>query len=242
MKNIFLTICAVFTATVFLGCDFFSGSKANANFDKDESYAYGLELGTRLKDGMAADAIRPVFNEFLKGFKDGIQGKKPKFSIDDAKVKIELAKAKVAVEKDAITKQRGISFLADNAKKPGIQATKSGLQYEVLTEGKGKKPTETDSVKVHYEGRLIDGTPFEPQQTVTVALADVIPGWKEGLQLMTAGSKYRFYVPYELGYGAEGSKTPDVPPYSVLLFVVELDSIVSKRAAPVEDEWSSWGW
>jgi len=167
--------------------------------------------------------------------------KKPRISLNDAKVKNDLAKAKVAVEKDAITKQKGISFLADNAKKPGIQATKSGLQYEVLTEGKGKKPTETDSVKVQYEGRLIDGTPFEPQQTVTVAIADVIPGWKEGLQLMTVGSKYRFYVPYDLGYGAEGNKAPDVPPYSVLLYVIDLNDITSKKAVVQEDDWG-WGY
>jgi len=76
MKNIFLTICAVFTATVFLGCDFFSGSKANANFDKDESYAYGLELGTRLKSELADEAVRPIFNDFLKGLKDGMLDKK----------------------------------------------------------------------------------------------------------------------------------------------------------------------
>jgi len=244
MKNIFLTILAVFTATVLLSCQFFSGSSKDANFDKDSSYALGLNLGAGLRDSLNADAIRPVFNEFFKGMKDGMYGKKPRFSLDQARAKIDVALTAISEERNAITKQKGIAYLADNAKKPGIQITKSGLQYEVLTEGKGKKPTETDTVKVHYEGRLIDGTLFdntyETQQAATLALADVIPGWKEGLQLMTVGSKYRFYIPYELGYGAEG--TGPIPPYSTLLFVVELNDIVSKKAAVQDDDWGSWGW
>jgi len=158
---------------------------------------------------------------------------------------IDIALNSISEERNAITKQKGIAYLAENAKKPGIQITKSGLQYEVLIEGKGKKPVETDTVKVHYEGRLIDGTLFdntyETQQAATLALAEVIPGWKEGLQLMTVGSKYRFYIPYELGYGAEGVDNL-IPPYSTLLFVVELTDIVSKKAVVQEDEWGSWGW
>lgn len=241
MKNIFFTILAVFTATVLIGCDLFSGSSKNANFDKDSSYAYGLELGTRLKDGLTAEAVRPIFNDFFKGVKDGILGSKPRFSLDEAKRKIDVAMGSISEERNAIMKQKGASFLADNAKKPGIKTTPSGLQYEVLTEGKGKKPVDTDSVKVIFEGRLIDGTLFEDTslQPATIAIADSIPGWKEGLLLMTAGSKYRFYIPYDLGYGEKGNEK--IPPFSTLLYVVELDSIVSKKAAVQEDDWGSWG-
>jgi len=239
MKNILLTIFAVFTATLIMGCQFFSGS-SNANFDKDSSYAYGLDIGARLKDGMTAEAVRPIFNDFLKGFKDGLLGKNPRFSMDEAKVKIELAKAKVAVEKNAITKQKGINFLSDNAKKPGIQTTRSGLQYEVLTEGKGKKPTETDTVKVTYEGRLIDGTTFETQQLMTLPVKDAAPAWwQEALPLMSEGGKYRFYVPYEIGYGENGNNNllAPVPPFSTLLFSVDLaEIVVQRRAAPVQTE------
>jgi len=250
MKNALLAIFAVFTATVLMGCHLFSGS-ADANFDKDSSYAYGLDMGSKLKDGMVSEAIRPIFNEFIKGFKDGLQGKKSRFSIDEAKVKIELAKAKVAVEKNAITKQKGISFLADNAKKPGIQTTRSGLQYEVLSEGKGKKPAETDNVKVTFEGRLIDGTSFESQQLVTMAVKDATPAWwQEAFTLMSEGGRYRFYVPYELGYGESGNNNlaVPVPPFSTLQFSVDLaEIVVQRRAAPVqtEEEYGSYnygGW
>ncbi|MCL1957997.1 MAG: FKBP-type peptidyl-prolyl cis-trans isomerase [Spirochaetes bacterium] len=241
MKNIFLSILAVFTATVLLNCQFLPGaSKEKPNFDKDSSYALGLVYGTRLKEGMVNDAIRPDFNDFFKGIKDGVYGKKSRLSLDEAIAKVNVALIAIEEERNAITKQKGIAYLADNAKKPGIQITKSGLQYEVLVEGKGKKPVETDTVKVHYEGRLIDGTLFdntyERQEAATLPLADVIPGWKEGLQLMTVGSKYRFYIPYELGYGAEGVDNL-IPPYSTLLFVVELADIVSKKAAVQEDDY-----
>ena len=245
MKNIFLTILAVFTATVLLGCNLFSPKvfPNKVNFEKDSSYALGLNIGAGLRNDLLADAISPDFNEFMKGMKDGMSGKNPRFSLTDARAKIETALSAISEERNAVNKQKGIDFLAENAKKPGIKITPSGLQYEVLTEGKGKKPVETDSVKVHYEGRLIDGTLFddtyERQQPATISLADVIPGWKEGLQLMTVGSKYRFYIPSELGYGAVGNGP--IPPYSTLLFVIELDSIVSKKAAVQEDDWSSWG-
>jgi len=239
MKNIFLTILAVFTAAVLLGCQFLPGaSKIKPNFDKDSSYALGLNIGAGLKNDLANDSVRPDFNEFIKGMKDGILSKNPRFSLDEARAKIETAFTAIVEERNALTKQKGVAYLAENAKKPGIQITKSGLQYEVLLEGKGKKPTETDSVKVHYEGRLIDGTLFdntyESQQPATLALSEVIPGWTEGLQLMTVGSKYRFYIPYELAYGAEGGGP--IPPYSTLVFVVELNDIVSKKAVVQQED------
>jgi len=240
MKNIFLSILAVFTATVLLGCDLFLGSSKNANFDKDSSYALGLIQGESIKNGMEADAMRPIFSDFLKGFKDGLFGKKPRFSMDVASAKVTTALAAVSAERNALYKQKENSWLAENAKRPGIQTTKSGLQYEVLVEGKGKKPVETDSVKVHFEGKLIDGTLFdntyERQETATIALKDTIPGWSEGLQLMNVGSKYRFYVPFELGYG-EAGKRPEVPPYSTLLFSVELVDIVGTKKVVSEDDY-----
>jgi len=241
MKNIFLTILAVLTATVLLGCDLFLGSSKNANFDKNSSYSLGLIQGDRIKSSLAADAIRPVFSDFLKGFKDGLFGKKPRFSIDEADQKITVALTGISAERNAVFKQKGIAWLAENAKRPGIITTKTGLQYEILVEGKGKKPVETDSVKVHYEGRLIDGTLFdntyEDQQAATFALKDVIPGWTEGLQLMPVGSKFRFYVPYELGYG-EAGRPPIIPPCATLLFSIELIEIVgAKKVVSDDDYW-----
>jgi len=248
MKNIFLTILAVFTAAVLLGCNFIPGagaSKDKQNFDKNSSYALGLNVGAGLRDGLNADSVSPDFNEFMKGMRDGILGKNPRFSLEEARSKIETAFNAITEQKNAENKQKGIDFLAENAKKPKIKITDSGLQYEVIVEGKGKQPTEKDTVKVHYEGRLIDDTLFdnsyERQEPITFALPDVIPGWSEGLQLMTEGSKYKLYIPYEIGYGAFGYGP--IPPYSTLIFTVELIEIVSKKQA-VRDEYDDYyyGW
>ena len=120
-------------------------------------------------------------------------------------------------------------FLDLNAKKEGVKITKSGLQYKVLEEGSGTKPTSSkDTVEVHYEGRLVDGSKFDSSydrgDTISFPLKSVIPGWTEGVQLMNVGSTYEFYIPYQLGYGEEGYP-PVIPPNATLIFKVELKSI-----------------
>ena len=121
-------------------------------------------------------------------------------------------------------KEDGEKFLAENALKEGVTVTESGLQYEVIKMGRGKKPTATDNVKVHYHGTLIDGTVFDSSvdrgEPITFGLNQVIAGWTEGVQLMPVGSKVRFYIPQELGYGAQNAGS--IPPYSTLIFEVEL--------------------
>lgn len=123
---------------------------------------------------------------------------------------------------------KAAAFLAENAKKAGVKTTASGLQYEVITEGKGARPKATDQVKVHYEGKLVDGTVFDSSvkrgEPVTFPLNQVIPGWTEGVQLMTVGSKYRLVIPAALGYGEQGAGP--IPPNAVLVFEVELLDIV----------------
>ena len=125
------------------------------------------------------------------------------------------------------TKEKGEQFLAENALKSGVKVTASGLQYEVLKMGKGPKPTAESTVKVDYEGRLIDGTVFDSSyergEPIEFPLNGVIKGWTEGLQLMPVGSKFRFYIPQELGYGAQAAGS--IPPYSTLIFDVELHAI-----------------
>jgi FKBP-type peptidyl-prolyl cis-trans isomerase len=234
MRNIFLTIFTVFTVTVLLSCKFTAGagiSKDKPNFDKNSSYALGLNVGSGLRDGLNADNVNPDFNEFMKGMKDGILGKTPRFPLEEAREMIGNAFDTLTEQKNEEGKQKEIEFLAENAKKPNVKITNSGLQYEVIVEGKGKKPTENDTVKVHYEGRLIDDTlfdnSFERQEPIIFALTDVISGWSEGLQLMTEGSKYKLYIPYELGYGAFGYGP--IPPYSTLIFTVELIEVVSDK-------------
>ena len=121
-------------------------------------------------------------------------------------------------------KEDGEKFLTENALKEGVQVTESGLQYEVLKMGRGKKPAATDRVKVHYHGTLIDGTVFDSSvergEPTSFGLNQVIAGWTEGLQLMPVGSKFRFYIPQELGYGSRNAGS--IPPYSTLIFEVEL--------------------
>lgn len=125
--------------------------------------------------------------------------------------------------------KEGQEFLAENAKRPEVKTTETGLQYEVLQEGNGPKPTAADAVEVHYEGRLIDGTVFDSSyergETITFPLNRVIPGWTEGLQLMPVGSKYRLYIPSNLGYGPQGTPGGPIGPNATLIFDVELISI-----------------
>jgi len=125
----------------------------------------------------------------------------------------------------AKAKEEGEKFLAENAKREGVKTTNSGLQYEVLEATLGQKPKATDTVRVHYEGTLIDGTVFDSSykrgESIAFPLNGVIKGWTEGLQLMSVGSKYKFFIPYQLAYGESGAGA-SIPPYAALIFTVEL--------------------
>lgn len=127
--------------------------------------------------------------------------------------------------------KKGSAFLAENAKRPEVKTTKSGLQYQVLKQGTGAKPKATSTVKVHYEGRLLDGTVFDSsiarQQPVSFPLSQVIQGWTEGLQLMNKGSQFRLFIPSQLAYGEIGSGDA-IEPNSTLIFDIELLEINSK--------------
>ncbi|MBB1059376.1 FKBP-type peptidyl-prolyl cis-trans isomerase [Marilutibacter spongiae] len=130
----------------------------------------------------------------------------------------------------------GKAFLEANAKKEGVKTTASGLQYQVITEGKGAQPKAEDTVRVHYTGKLLDGTVFddstEAGEPVEFPLNRVVPGWSEGLQLMTVGSKYRFWIPGELGYGEMGTPGGPIGPNATLVFEVELIEIVKDPGTP----------
>lgn len=142
---------------------------------------------------------------------------------------MEAERKAAAEEAGKAAKEEGVKFLAENAKKEGITVTASGLQYEVLTEGTGAQPKATDTVRCHYEGRLLDGTVFDSSykrnEPADFGLQQVIAGWTEGVQLMKEGSKFRFYIPYMLAYG-EGGAGAMIPPYSTLIFDVELIKVL----------------
>lgn len=130
--------------------------------------------------------------------------------------------------------EAGAEFLAANKGKPGVETTESGLQYQVITAGDGPKPTADDVVRVHYQGTLLNGETFdssyERNEPAVFALQQVVPGWQEGLALMPVGSKYRFWIPSELGYGEQGTPGGPIGPNEVLVFEVELQDIVEQPA------------
>lgn len=165
------------------------------------------------------------YDDLAAGIRDVLEQQQPQISYQEAQTVLgkffQELEDKVAGEQKAA----GEHFLADNAKRPEVKTTASGLQYEVLEATLGLKPKATDTVRVHYEGTLIDGTVFDSSykrgESITFGLNQVIKGWTEGLQLMSIGSKYKLYIPYQLGYGAQGAGA-SIPPYSALIFTVEL--------------------
>ncbi len=206
----------------------------NANFKTFEdsvAYAIGVNIGNNLlKDGLLLnlDLLKAGINDAYANKSiltpEQLQDVFQKFS----RIMQEKQQAQLAAQGKA-NEEKGKKFLATNKAKPGVKVTASGLQYEVIKEGTGAKPTATDKVKVHYTGTLIDGTKFDSSvdrgEPITFPLNGVIKGWTEGLQLMTVGSKYRFYIPSELAYGEHGSGGGQIGPNETLIFDVELISI-----------------
>jgi FKBP-type peptidyl-prolyl cis-trans isomerase len=224
MKKNIIFLAIMIVTLVLWGCKGKSGSGLKENFDKDASYALGMNIGSNL----AADGIIPNLGQFLRGMKDMLSGGETRFTEDEAMQLIQTAYTTMIEKRGSESMQKGIDFLVENGKKTGIITTSSGMQYEVITEGNGTKPSASDVVKVHYEGRLIDGTVFDSsyeRAPLEFPLDRVIAGWTEGLQLMSVGSKYKLYIPSELGYGAGGAGP--IPPNSVLIFEVELLDIIN---------------
>ena len=197
------------------------------------SYALGLGIGRQLSDMGARDLN---IDDFAQAIKDVIAGSKLAIDNREAQQIVqdffqaqEKKQRAAAAEKHKALKAEGEQYLAENAKKPGVVILPSGLQYQVLREGNGKKPKATDSVRCHYEGMLVDGTLFDSSiqrgEPATFPLNGVIAGWTEGLQLMQEGAKYRFFIPYHLGYGERGAGG-SIPPFAALVFDVELIEVV----------------
>ncbi|ALO47740.1 FKBP-type peptidyl-prolyl cis-trans isomerase [Hoylesella enoeca] len=197
------------------------------------SYALGLGIGRQLCD-MGAKALN--IDDFAQAIKDVIGGVEPQIGDQEAQEIVqhffqeqEKKQRAAAAEKYKDSKDAGKKYLDENAKKDGVVTLSSGLQYQVLKEGNGKRPQATDKVKCHYEGMLIDGTIFDSSvqrgEPATFPLNQVIAGWTEGLQLMQEGAKYRFFIPYHLGYGERGAGS-SIPPFATLIFDVELIAVV----------------
>ncbi|MBQ7531672.1 MAG: FKBP-type peptidyl-prolyl cis-trans isomerase [Paludibacteraceae bacterium] len=186
------------------------------------SYGLGLSLGQQLKSSGVNEL---AYADLAAGIQDILEGNKPQISFQEAQQAVNKFFAELEEKASVAAKAAGEAFLAENAKRQGVKVTPSGLQYEVLDATLGQKPKATDTVRVHYEGTLPDGTVFDSSykrgEPISFPLNGVIAGWTEGLQLMSVGSKYKLFIPYHLGYGERGAGAT-IPPYSALVFTVEL--------------------
>jgi FKBP-type peptidyl-prolyl cis-trans isomerase FklB len=187
------------------------------------SYALGLSMGQNLM-GSGVEKLNN-YQDLAQGIEDVLTHQQPKISYQEAQQVLGQFFQELEAKVAGAAKADGEKFLAENAKREGVKVTASGLQYEVLEPSLGQKPKATDTVRVHYEGTLIDGTVFDSSyrrgESISFPLNGVIKGWTEGLQLMSVGSKYKFFIPYQLAYGERGAGA-SIPPYAALIFTVEL--------------------
>lgn len=197
--------------------------------EKKASYGIGLQIGQQLKES----GIKNLDLAALKqGLDDVLTDKQPAVALEelhDALRQVHEQAMKDKEDEAKVIAQAGIDFLQNNLSQAGVKSTESGLQYSVLKQGDGAIPKENDRVRVHYTGRLIDGTVFDSSeqrgQPAEFPVNGVIRGWVEALQLMPIGSKWQLYIPQELAYGSQGAGA-SIPPYSTLIFDVELLDIL----------------
>lgn len=214
-------------------CSLFAKEINNISSEAEKiGYSFGYLMGRS-----NADTLKDLdLDAFSQGLKTAAAGQKSSLSDEEMTQVLTQYKRQSDAKELIVLKQKaeenakaGKAFLQENAKKPGVKTTKSGLQYLVLKEGKGKLPSANSNVRVHYEGRLIDGTVFDSsiarQQPVDFRTTQVITGWTEGLQLMKVGAKYRFFIPADLAYGQIGSGDI-IEPNSTLIFDIELLEII----------------
>ena len=198
------------------------------------SYALGHNIGHQLI-GMGLQKSLNI-EDYTAAIADVLQGREAKMSHEEVRevlehyfTELEQRQQAEAAERGKAAKGEGEAFLKENAKKAGVTVTSSGLQYEIVKEGNGRQPKASDTVRCHYEGTLIDGTVFDSSyrrgMPAEFGLRQVIAGWTEGVQLMKEGSIFKFYIPYNLGYGERGAGA-DIPPYAALIFTVELIKVL----------------
>ena len=197
------------------------------------SYALGMSIA----HNMISSGIKSIeFEDFAAGVKALLNGEEPAISFQEAGQLLDKYFAELEAERkaeaeamSAAFREEGETFLKMNAEKDGVVVLPSGLQYKVLTEGTGKKPSATSQVKCHYEGTLLSGVKFDSSydrgEPAVFGLNQVIAGWTEGVQLMSEGAKYEFYIPYDLAYGEHGAPGA-IPPYAALKFIVELIEVL----------------
>lgn len=231
MKNVIFSI--VLIVLVASACNKVSvPEKAKLSNEMDSvSYALGVQYGGWLKDREMSEIN---YNAFLAGSHHAFskEDKDLQISQNDANEVIMTYLTALQAKQNEAASAAEKEFFTENAAKEGVESTGSGLQYKVVKEGEGSKPAASDRVKVHYHGTFIDGSIFDSSvergEPATFGLNQVIPGWTEGLQLMSPGAKYIFYIPSELAYGERG-RAPKIKPFTPLIFEVELFEINPKE-------------
>jgi FKBP-type peptidyl-prolyl cis-trans isomerase len=197
-----------------------------ADLSEDDKFSYGL--GMLIGERVLKQYGDVNYEVLIQAIKAQHQGQDTLLTVQEAQAALASYNEAKAASQHAGAKEAGVAYLAENAKKEGVTTTASGLQYSVMTEGSGAKPAATDEVTVHYRGTLLNGTEFDSSysrgQPASFALNQVIPGWTEGVQLMSIGSKYQFTIPYNLAYGERGAGA-NIGPFQTLIFEVELISI-----------------
>lgn len=241
MKRNLLVAAAVSAA--LMGCNEQTAEKKPVELTDSSqrvSYGMGIGLGERIaQEGMEIDA-----EAFALGMTHALNGTERLMTEEEVMTEMQafqqqqMEQRKAEQEEVAVkNQQEGEAYLAENGQKDGVTTLESGLQYSVVTEGAGAKPTATDTVEVHYRGTLIDGTEFDSSykrnSTVSFPVNGVIAGWTEALQLMSVGSKWNLYIPSDLAYGPGGTGGP-IGPNATLIFEVELVSIKGAEAAEGE--------
>lgn len=225
-----LVAAAVVSGMFFTSC----GPKTNVSLKSDVdsvSYAIGVSTGLGYKENLKTlPGAEANVDALIAGFVQAIKGDSTKMNMEEAREYMQNYFVEASAKEANKTKEEGEKFLADNKTKSGVITTESGLQYQVITEGTGAKPTAEDHVKVHYTGTLLDGTKFDSSidrgEPAEFPVSQVIKGWTEGLQLMPVGSKYIFWIPSDLAYGDRGAGQM-IKPNSTLKFEVELLEIVN---------------
>lgn len=242
MKNTTFTHFSILAAGLLIlaGCSNsgLSGQNAQLNSQIDSvSYSMGYLSGTNLAS-MGVDEFN--YENFAIGIRDAIQENEPHFSEDQMmavyqtyQFELQGRQAAQRAEEAEANRMEAEEFFAENAEAEGVMTTDSGLQYRVIEEGNGNRPLPTDTVEVHYRGTLLNGEEFDSSysrgETVQFPLNGVIPGWSEGVQLMSEGATYEFFIPSELGYGDNPPPGSPIAPGSALIFEVELIDILSEE-------------
>lgn len=229
MKKQLLTLVCFGTVTFAAAQTGTSGTTSNQAVLKTKTDSASYALGLSVAEDLKTRGVKNLnYTLLAKAMEDSFANRPALLTGEERQKAIYALLEAANKDRHAAALAEGKQFLEANKKKPGVTTLPSGLQYQVITQGTGARPRASDEVTVHYRGTLLSGKQFdssyERNEPLKIKLNQVIPGWTEGVQLMPTGSKYRFFIPYQLGYGENGAGA-DIPPYSVLIFEIELIKI-----------------